>query len=213
MSTDRSQLEDKKEFADGFIILLSDMLYKLTEHHFIVKNQNQYLKGLKTSLKPNECIIILDFAENFSFVVQDAAQTFHWNNAQATSHLFVVYYKSNNGDLCHRAFACISDHITHDTAAVYVFVEKLINDYVKLYLPQLKKILYFSDGSCSQYKNYKNFANLIFHVQDFGITAAWNFFATSHGKNLCDGVAGTVKRLATRASLQRPLDNQILTTF
>ena len=94
-----------------------------------------------------------------------------------------------------------------------MFVEKLINDYVKLYLPQLKKILYFSDGSCSQYKNYKNFANLIFHVQDFGITAAWNFFATSHGKNLCDGVAGTVKRLATRASLQRPLDNQILTTF
>ena len=77
MSTDRSQLEDKKEFADGFIILLSDMLYKLTEHHFIVKNQNQYLKGLKTSLKPNECIIILDFAENFSFVVQDAAQAFH----------------------------------------------------------------------------------------------------------------------------------------
>ena len=68
MSTDRSQLEDKKEFADGFIILLSDMLYKLTEHHFIVKNQNQYLKGLKTSLKPNECIIILDFAD-FSFVV------------------------------------------------------------------------------------------------------------------------------------------------
>ena len=189
------------------------MLYKLTEHHFIVKNQNQYLKGLKTSLKPNECIIILDFAENFSFVVQDAAQAFHWNNAQATIHPFVVYHKSNNGDLCHRAFACISDHITHDTVAVYVFVEKLINDYVKLYLPQLQKIHYCSDRWCAQHKNYENFANLIFHVQDFGITAEWNFFATSHRKNSCDGVGGTVKRLATRASLQRPLDNQILTTF
>ena len=68
-------------------------------------------------------------------------------------------------------------------------------------------------GSCAQYKNYKNFANLIFHVQDFGITAEWNFFATSHGKNLCDGAGGTVKHLATRASLQRPLDNQILTPY
>ena len=138
---------------------------------------------------------------NCSFVVQDAAKAFHWSSAQAAIHPFVVYHKSNNGDLCHRAFARISDHMTHDTVAVYVFVEKLLNDYVKLYLPQLQKIHYFSDGSCAQYKNYKNFANLIFHVQDFGITAEWNFFATSHGKNLCDGVGGTVKRLATRASL------------
>ena len=56
------------------------MLYKLTEHHFIAKSQNQYLKDLKALLKPNECIIILDFADNFSFVVQDTAQAFHWNN-------------------------------------------------------------------------------------------------------------------------------------
>ena len=49
--------------------------------------------------------------------------------------------------------------------------------------------------------------------KDFGITAEWNFFATSHGKNLCDLVGGTVKCLATRASLQRPLDNQILTPY
>ena len=94
------------------------MLYKLTGHHLIAKNQNQYLKGLKAWLKPNECIIILDFVENFSFVVQDAAQVFRWNSAEATIHLF-VYHKSNNGDLCHRAFTCISDHMTHDTVAVF----------------------------------------------------------------------------------------------
>ena len=78
--------------------------------------------------------------------------------------------------------------MTHDAVAVYVFVEKLISEYVKLYLPQLQKIHYFSDGSCVQCKNYKNLANMIFHVQDFGITVEWNFFATSLGKNSCDGV-------------------------
>jgi hypothetical protein len=41
--------------------------------------------------------------------------------------------------------------------------------------------------------------------------AEWHFFATSHGKGPCDGVGGTVKRLAARASLQRPVNNQILT--
>ena len=30
---------------------------------------------------------------------------------------------------------------------------------------------------------------------------------------MCDGIGGTVKRLAARASLQRPIDNQILTAI
>ena len=34
--------------------------------------------------------------------------------------------------------------------------------------------------------------------------------ATSHGKTAADGVAGTLKRLATKASLQHPDGNQIL---
>ena len=46
---------------------------------------------------------------------------------------------------------------------------------------------------------------------DFGIDAEWHFFATSHGKGPCDGVGGTIKRLAARASLQRPYDKQIMT--
>ena len=32
--------------------------------------------------------------------------------------------------------------------------------------------------------------------------AEWNFFATSHGKGPCDGLGGTVKHLAAKASLQ-----------
>ena len=38
----------------------------------------------------------------------------------------------------------------------------------------------------------------------------WVFFATSHGKSLCDGIGGAVKRHASKQSLQRPLNNQIL---
>ncbi|XP_074107699.1 uncharacterized protein LOC141532965 [Cotesia typhae] len=37
------------------------------------------------------------------------------------------------------------------------------------------------------------------------------FFATAHGKGPCDGVGGTVKIRASRASLQLPPDEQILT--
>lgn len=54
--------------------------------------------------------------------------------------------------------------------------------------------------------------NLNYHKEDFGINAEWHFFATAHGKGPCDGVGGTVKRMAARASLQLPIDAQITTS-
>ncbi|GBM24625.1 hypothetical protein AVEN_144376-1 [Araneus ventricosus] len=37
------------------------------------------------------------------------------------------------------------------------------------------------------------------------------FFATPHERSACDGIGGTVKRLAAKASLQRPYSEQIMT--
>lgn len=101
--------------------------------------------------------------------------------------------------------------MTHDTVAMFAFLQKLLNDYVKTNFQHIQKVFYFSDGSSAQYKNYKNFTNLLLHEQDFDLKAEWHFFATSHGKNACDGVGRTIKHLAAHASLQRPISNQILT--
>lgn len=57
----------------------------------------------------------------------------------------------------------------------------------------------------------ENFVNLCYHQKGFILAAEWNFFATSHGKSACDGAGGTVKRLAARASLQRPYKAHVLT--
>ena len=56
----------------------------------------------------------------------------------------------------------------------------------------------------------KNFTNLLMYKKEFRIKTEWHFFATSHGKNACNGVEGTKKRLAAAASLQRAIHNQIL---
>lgn len=53
--------------------------------------------------------------------------------------------------------------------------------------------------------------NLCHHKDDYEIEAEWNFFATSHGKSPCDGIGGTVKRLAARASLQATDTGHIMT--
>ena len=154
---------------------------------------------------------MLDFAEIYSFLVQDAAQGFHWNNSQATIHPFVIWYVDGSGKLAHKSYACISDHKTHDTITVYSFLKHFHEHYVSKEFPFLHKVFYFSDGSAAQYKNFKNLTNLIFHQNDFHIHAEWNFFATLHGKNVFNRVGGTIKRLAAHASIQRPFSNQILT--
>ena len=75
----------------------------------------------------------------------------------------------------------------------------------------LKRLLYFSDGAASQYKNFKNLTNLCHHHIDHGLDAEWHFFSTSHGKSPCDSIGGTVKCLVARSSLQATIDGHILT--
>ena len=208
--TDRSTLETMSLSIDEYIDKLSNKIRILTKHHFIAKRQGKYLKGLKETINESEGIIIGDFSENYSFVVQDASQAFHWTNNQATIHPFLFYYKSNN-ILSHKTYCFISDCMEHKTSLVYTFQTSLITD-LKKNLPTLKKIHYFTDGSIAQYKNKYNFINLCHHAADFDeIVPEWNFFATSHGKNVCDGIGGMVKRAASKASLQRISSQYILT--
>lgn len=112
------------------------------------------------------------------------------------------------GNLNGLCFIIISESTVHDIIAVHQFVSFLSQKFGGL-KPQ--KIFFFSDGCAAQYKNCKNFCNLCYHTEDFGVPAEWHFFATSHGKSAGDGAGGTLKRLASRASLQCLYSNHILT--
>ena len=87
---------------------------------------------------------------------------------------------------------------------VYTFICHLIAE-LKSKHQYLNKVHHFSNGCSAQYNNCFN------HFNNFGINAELNFFATSHGKNACNGIGGSIKRSISKASLQRPLDKQILT--
>ena len=113
------------------------------------------------------------------------------------------------GHLQHLSLCFISDSNTHNVSFVYQ-LQTMMVDYLKETLPPISKIVYLSDGCGAQYKNYENFVNLHCHKNDFGISAEWVFFTTSHGKSLCDGIDSTAKYHTTKRSLERPLNNQIL---
>ena len=168
------------------------------------------MKNLKETLKPKEAIIILDFTEN-SFVLQDAVQRYRWNNSHATLHPFADYYRGDEGQLCNTNICVISGCHKHDVVAVHSYLKVVLKKFTSDTSHRISKIYYFTDGAASQYKNYKNICNLLYHRDDFGLDAEWHFFATSHGKNACDGIGGTVKREASNASLRATTSGHILT--
>ena len=131
------------------------------------------------------CLILLNFAENYHYVVQDEVQGCHWNKEQCT---------------------------LHDTSFVFE-LQRQTCEYIKKALPNVTLLEYFNDGCAGQYKNFKTFLNLCYHSSDFGFVqsgASSLPVMGSHGKSPCDGLGGTVKRLLLRASLQRPVNDQIL---
>ena len=204
VSTDRSTLETMTAEVDSFCDRFSEKLIQLKRHEFIA---DQQAKFLKSELQHGQIIVLGDFSENYAIVVQDSTQGSHWTNDQATLQPFVIYFKKDS-QLLHLNFVVISNHLTHDTVAVYCFQQRL-HSYLTQTM-QVHKVFYFTDGSSAQYKNRKNFANLTYYKDDFSLDAERHFFATSHGKGPCDGLGGTVKHLAAKASLQRPYEDQIL---
>ena len=68
---------------------------------------------------------MVDFAENYSYLVQDPVQGLRWNNSQASIYPFVIYYVNGSGKFARRSYACLSDHKTHDAIMVYSFLKQL----------------------------------------------------------------------------------------
>ena len=209
-SADRSTMETITQPVEEFIETFVKALKKLQYHDFISKMQANYVSEAKENLGPNECLVFADFSENYSCVCQDAVQAFHWNKVQATIHPFLCYYRDGSGNVLSKCYLVISECTKHDTVAVHQFQRKLIDFLSATFEQKPSKIIYVSDGCAVQYKNRKNFINLCYHMDDFGVPAEWHFFATSHGKTAADGVAGTLKRLATKVSLQNLYENHTL---
>ena len=103
-------------------------------------------------LLPGQFLVICDFSENYSFLQQDSAYHFHWNNSQATVHPFVAYY-IESGKLQHINYIIISDCLHHDTVALHLF-QKHLTELLNKKFSGVDILFNFSDGSAAQYKNH-----------------------------------------------------------
>lgn len=207
-STDRCTLKKECLSSEDYVEVLCSKLTALIPHHFISKMQSTFISEKKNNLSAKEVLVQLDFAENYAYVAQNAAQAFHYRNDQSTIFPAVIYYKSDD-KIRHFSIVLMSECTTHDATAVYIMQQKIVPK-IRDSFPKVKKIIYASDGAKQHFKNRYQMSNLKQHKEDFGIDAEWHFFATAHGKGSCDGVGAIVKREAARASLQASDNEAIL---
>jgi len=77
ISTDRATLETITKSVNEFNEEFCYNLKKLKRHDYIAKHQSQFCAEKRKTLGEGEILILADFAENYSFILQDEAQGFH----------------------------------------------------------------------------------------------------------------------------------------
>lgn len=74
VTTDRAEMVTVFKSQEEYFELLVEKLENLKTHHYISKIQGQFLKNKKETLVESECIVLADFAENFTYIIQDEIQ-------------------------------------------------------------------------------------------------------------------------------------------
>lgn len=203
-------METIHKTVDEFINYFEKSIETLIPHDFISQQQSKFFNKRKEELKDNELLAICDFSENYTFLIQDAIQKYHWVNEQCTIHPFALYWRDDD-KLKMQSIVVIAESTKHDVTAVHMFQLKLF-EYLKSnpVFNKINHIEFFSDGAGGQYKNKKNLYNISTYKSEYGFGVQWHCFATSHGKSACDGIGGSFKRELRREAIRR-IDDPIKT--
>ena len=192
----RAEEKDFSGSVDEAMLLLQSKVEYFLFHVYIKREQSKYFEKLKTEVTDEQVVLQVDFAENFNMKEQDEIQKAHWNTKSLS--IFTAFVWSKNETF---SFALPSLDVTHDKFVVDSAL-KIILNYIKTVLPNLKEVDCFSDGAASQFKQRFHFRNLTRIATENKIDLSWNFFATSHRKCVVDGccqTAGIVSYIRRRS--------------
>ena len=124
-------------------------------HTYFTHEQKDYITSIKEASSKNTFAVVqLDFAQNFSLIVQREIQSAYYSRRQAT--ILTTYIRIGDE---HRNMMIISDYLAHDTRFVYS-AQKYIVDFIRKQYLNIYKVNYVSDGASSHFKSkYSIFHN------------------------------------------------------
>ena len=186
-----SQVELVKAFQES--------LPKLKMHIFNIKWQYRVYRQIRQNQSPSECLIHIDFSENYNCKYAEEIQSVHFGGShqQASLHTGVLYVMKGGVQQV-VPFCTISASRQHGPPGIWAHLDPILQLLKDTY-PAVKTLHFFSDGPATQYKQKGNFFLLSTEPLSKGFSVVnWNFFEASHGKGALDGVGGAIKRAADR---------------
>ena len=162
-------------------------------HTYIKRKQSFAFKQLVSECNGQKIVLQVDFSENATITAQREIQAAHWCHTQVT--IFTAHAWIN--EEMNLSIVIVSDDLNHTKYSVYTYMQFIFICLKEKYV-SIETIDIFSDGAASQFKQRYLFSNLHSWEMEHDIKLYWNFFATSHGKGVVDGIGGTVKRTVWR---------------
>ncbi|KAJ8050292.1 hypothetical protein HOLleu_03436 [Holothuria leucospilota] len=141
-------------------------------HLFQAKWQQGQYYSLCKNPPEKSVVIVMDFAENYSYAMQHEVQSSHWYIAQVTLHPMVAHYQCecDQTSPVREAIHIITDDMKHDSHAVYKFVSTAVDHLTKVRGLSPQRLIQFSDGCTGQYKSKIPFMDVFLREQRFGHT-------------------------------------------
>ena len=198
---------EKQSTSEGLVEALQKDLQTFSYHLFSARWQWEQYKNISTDVHENTIVFCMDFGENYTCCPQDASQGCHWTNTKCTTHPIVASYTCNKCEVeegrarptmtVTASVIIISSDLQHDKHAVQHFIGKTVQLQQQEGL-QFSKVILFSDGAPTQYKNRISFADCFFAPFDFGVQTERHYFGSCHGKGPSDREIGVVKKTVNR---------------
>lgn len=129
----------------------------------------------------------IDFAENYTFAIQNEIQSMHWFSTSITILVHITLYRAPpteegaNGGLIKHTHYYISDDKKHDS----LFVQHCLLghwDWVLSTSFRPTEHWVYSDGCAGQFKGSRAMYFVARYPGLTGCTMRWNFFGSGHGK-------------------------------
>jgi hypothetical protein len=193
----------KSESPKDFLTRADGKVGPYIVHSFEARWQDAAFRECIATFPPGTVVSVADFAENYSFQIQNQIQSLYWRSQQVTIFVQITYRhaelavdgvesSAENLVIKKEMHFNISDSKEHGTVFVqHCFLKHL--EWLKEKGVTVQKRQDWSDGCSGQFKS----AHAWYFVARFegltGVPMSSNFFASGHGKGEHDGAGAVVK--------------------
>lgn len=134
----------------------SSLLLRYKKHAFNIHHQFAFSRKLQQNIKETECIIHVDFAENYIAKMESEIQSAHFGASKVQITLHTGIYYVGGPEKKATSFCSISDSLQHNPASIWAHLDQILDDIQKKHR-QIDTIHFMSDGPTTQYRQKGNF--------------------------------------------------------